>query len=199
MLRGLDRVGNRMVILIAGLVVFFSVHLARVVAPGFRDRQNAANPGRWRGLYSLASLIGFALIIWGWIAFRPEAPEVYSPPAWGRHAASLLVVLAFILLVAAYRPAGYIKKWVKHPMLAGVALWSIGHLLANGDLASVLLFGSFLAYAIVDRIAVIPRGDPAPAVKQPRADVIAVVAGLVAFAVFGFWLHGFLFGVSPLG
>jgi uncharacterized membrane protein len=92
---------------------------------------------------------------------------------------------------------GHIKRWVKHPMLAGVALWSIGHLLANGDLASLLLFGSFLAYAIVDRIAVIPRGDPAPAVLEPRGDLVAIIAGLAAFALFAFWLHGWLFGASP--
>jgi uncharacterized membrane protein len=186
-----------MLILIAGLIVFFAAHLVRVVAPGFRESQIAANPGRWRGLYSLASLVGLALIIWGWITFRPEAPEVYTPPVWGRHAAWVLVAPAFVLLVAAYQPVGYIKKWVKHPMLSGVALWSIGHLLANGDLASVLVFGGFLAYAIVDRVAVIPRGDPAPEVKQPRADLVAIIAGLAAFAVFGLWLHGWLFSTSP--
>ena len=186
-----------MLILIAGLIVFFAVHLVRVVAPDLRESQIAANPRRWRGLYSLASLAGFALIVWGWIVFRPEAPEVYMPPEWGRHVASALVAPAFILIVAAYQPAGYIKKWVKHPMITGVVLWSIGHLLANGDLASVLVFGSFLAYAIVDRIAVIPRGDPAPLVKRPRSDLVAIVAGLAVFAIFGFWLHGWLFGVSP--
>ena len=82
-------------------------------------------------------------------------------------------------------------------MLAGIMLWSVGHLLANGDLASSLVFGAFLAYAIVDRIAVIPRGDPAPVVVQARSDLIAAVVGIVAFAVFGLWLHGWLFGVSP--
>ena len=177
--------------------MFFAVHLVRVVAPGFRQAQLAANPGRWRGLYSLASLLGFGLIVWGWIVFRPEAPQVYDPPAWGRHVAWVFVALAFILVVAAYQPVGYIKKWVKHPMITGVALWSIGHLLANGDLASVLVFGGFLAYTLVDRIAVIPRGDPAPVVKEPRRDLVAIVAGLVAFAIFGSWLHGWLFGVSP--
>jgi uncharacterized membrane protein len=187
----------RILVLIAGLIVFFAVHLVRVVAPGFRESQIAANPARWRGLYSVTALIGFGLIVWGWIMFRPQAPELYSPPAWGRQVAWVMVAPAFILVVAAYQPVGYIKKWVKHPMITGVGLWSIGHLLANGDFASVLVFGSFLAYAIVDRIAVIPRGDPAPHVRQPRSDLVAIVAGLAVFAIFGLWLHGWLFGVSP--
>ena len=188
-----------MLVLIAGLVVFFGVHSVRMAAGGFREAQIAANPGRWRAVYSLASLAGFALIIWGWALFRPEAPEVYQAPAWGRHAASALVLVAFILLVASSLPAGYLKRWVKHPMLAGVILWAIGHLLANGDLASVLLFGSFLAYSLVNRVAVISRGDPTTAVIQPRSDYIAIGVGIVAFAVFALWLHGWLFGVQPFG
>ena len=186
-----------MFILVLGLVVFFAVHSVRMVAGGWRERQVAANPRRWRGLYSLGSLIGFALIIWGWIVFRPVAPEVYTPPDWGRHVTYPLVVLAFIIIATSYQPPGYIKHWLKHPMLVAIILWSVGHLLANGDLASVLVFGGFLVYAVVDRIAVIPRGDPAPTVQRPLSDAIAVVAGLVIFAVFGFWLHGLLFGVSP--
>lgn len=189
--------GARMIILVIGLIAFFAVHSVRIVAGGFRDRQAAGNVRRWKGIYSLVSLVGFALIIWGWIVFRPEAPQIYEPPAWGRHVAWLLVAAAFVLLAAAYRPAGYIKYWVKHPMLTGVALWAIGHLLANGDLASLLVFGGFLVYAVVDRVAVIPRGDPAPEVKQPLSDLVALVVGLVVFVAFGLWIHPFLFGVSP--
>ncbi|HHY50732.1 MAG TPA: NnrU family protein [Alphaproteobacteria bacterium] len=186
-----------MVILVIGLVIFFGVHSVRIVAGGFRDRQIALNERRWKGLYALLSLLGFALIIWGWIVFRPEAPAIYEPPAWGRHAAWVLVAAAFVLLAAAYRPVGYIKHWVKHPMLAGVALWALGHLLANGDLASVLVFGAFLAYAVIDRIAVIPRGDPAPEVLRPLSDVVSLVVGLAVFVAFGLWIHPFLFGVTP--
>lgn len=185
-------------ILIAGLVIFFAVHLVRVVAGPWRERQIAANEGRWKGLYALASLAGLVLIIWGWVVFRPVAPQVYEPPQWGRYAAIVLTLLAFICLAAAYQPPGFIKVALKHPFLAGVMLWSIGHLLANGDLASVLLFGGFLAYAAIDRVAVIPRGDPAPAVMTWRGDVVALLAGAVVFAVV-LWLHPWLFGVSPLG
>lgn len=185
-------------ILILGLVVFFAIHSTRMVAGGFRDRQYAASEGRWKGIYSLIALAGLALIIWGWIVFRADAPQLYVPPAWGRHLAMALVLLAFIVLATANMPAGRIRHWVKHPMLLGIVLWSAGHLLANGDLASVLVFGSFLVYAIVNRIAVIPRGDPAPAVLKPRSDLIAVVSGTLLYVVFVLWLHGWLFGVSPI-
>jgi uncharacterized membrane protein len=186
-----------MAILILGLVVFFGIHLVRIVAPGFRAAQVAANENRWKGIYSVVSLVGIALIIWGWHLYRFEAPEIYEPPSWGRHLTALLVLIAFILIAAANAPAGYIRNRLKHPFLTGIILWSTGHLLANGDLASLLLFGSFLVYAVVDLIAVIPRGDPAPAVVKPRSDIIAIVAGVVVFAVFGFWLHGWLFGAYP--
>ena len=186
-----------MTILVLGLVVFFAIHLVRIAAPGFRAAQIAANEKRWKGIYSVVSLVGVALIIWGWHLYRPEAPEVYSPPEWGRHVTPLLVLIAFILAAAANAPAGYIRYYLKHPFLTGVILWSAGHLLANGDAASLLVFGAFLVYSIVDLVAVIPRGDPARAVVRPRSDIIAVVAGVVVFAVFGFWLHEWLFGFDP--
>ena len=195
---GEDRTfGGIMAIFVLGLVVFFGTHLVRVAAPNFRAAQVSANERRWKGIYSLVSLAGIALIIWGWHLYRPEAPEVYAPPEWGRHVTPLLLLIAFILVAAANAPAGYIRHYLKHPFLTGTILWSLGHLLANGDLASLLLFGAFLVYSIVDLVAVIPRGDPAPTVVSPRSDVIAVVTGAVVFAVFGFWLHGWLFGVEP--
>jgi uncharacterized membrane protein len=187
-----------MLILVLGLAIFFAIHSVRIVAGGFRDAQIAANERRWKGLYSLASIIAFGLIVWGWKIYRPEAPEIYEPPSWGRHVAWVLVLAAFISLAAAYLPAGHIKHRLKHPMLVGIIFWAVGHLLANGDLASLLVFGAFLVYAIVDRVAVIPRGDPAPAVVQPRSDLIASGIGVVAFIVFGFWLHAWLFGVAPI-
>lgn len=186
-------------VLILGLIVFFSVHSVRMVAGGVRERQLAVSAGRWKGVYSLVSFVGLGLIVWGWILFRAEAPEIYEPPAWGRHAAMALVWIAFVLLAAANMPAGRIKAYVKHPMVTGIALWAAAHLLANGDLASLLLFGTFLVYAVVNRIALIPRGDPAPAVVRPSSDLIAVLAGTALYVVFVLWLHGWLFGISPLG
>jgi uncharacterized membrane protein len=187
-----------MAILILGLVIFFAVHCVRIVAPGLRSSQLAANEGRWKGLYSLASLVGFALIVWGWISYRPVAPDVYIPPDWGRHVTIVLVLLAFIALPTAYQPPGRIRTWLRHPFLTAVILWSLGHLFANGDLASVLLFGSFLAYGIVDRIAVAFRPDPPPVYAGPRGDIVGLVVGLILFAVFVFGLHAVLFGVSPI-
>jgi uncharacterized membrane protein len=169
-----------------------------MLVPGYRNAQIAANAGRWRGLYTLASIVGFALIVWGWALYRPESPELYAPPDWARYVAAPLVLLAFIFLVAAYAPTGRIKATLKHPFLAAVMLWAVAHLIANGDLASVLVFGSFLAFAVINRIAVSLRPDPEPKFVSYWGDVIAVVAGTAATALFVFWLHAFLFGVSPV-
>ncbi|WP_184722703.1 NnrU family protein [Caulobacter sp.] len=188
-----------MTILILGLVLFLGIHSVRILAGPFRDAQVAASPNRWKGLYSLISAVGLGLIIWGWILARPMAPQLYDPPTWGRHATLLLVWLAFVLMPTANAPTGRIKATVRHPMLLGVIFWSAGHLLANGDQASAALFGSFLVWAIIDLISALGRREPAPVVVKPRADIIAVVAGTVLWAVFVMGLHRMLFGVSPLG
>lgn len=186
-----------MTMLIAGLAIFFAVHLVRVVAPAWRERMAAANPGRWKGLYALASLIGFALIVWGWIVWRPDAPQLYVPPSWGRHVAMLLVPLGLICLAAAYQPAGRIRATLQHPFLVGIMLWAAAHLLANGDLAGVLVFGGFLAYGLVDTVAAF--GRPARVgFATWRGDVVAVTAGVVLTAALLLGLHQTLFGVSPL-
>jgi uncharacterized membrane protein len=188
-----------MAILILGLVLFLGVHSVRIVAGPFRDAQVAAHPGRWKGLYSLVSAVGLGLIIWGWILYRPAAPQLYDPPAWGRHLAMLMVWPAFILLAGSNGPVGRIKAAVRHPMLIGIILWSAAHLLANGDQASVMLFGGFLVFGVADLISALGRGEPAPTVTKPLADVIMVVAGTAFYALFVVTLHKMLFGVSPLG
>ena len=188
-----------MTILILGLVIFLGIHSVRILAGPFRDAQVAASPKRWKGLYSLVSGLGFVLIILGWIQFRPSAPQLYDPPAWGRHATMGLVWLAFVLLAGSNGPVGRIKATVRHPMLLGVIFWSAGHLLANGDQASAILFGSFLVWAIIDLASALGRKEPAPVVTKPIADVIMVAAGTALYLVFMFFLHRVLFGVSPLG
>ena len=188
-----------MTILILGLVVFLGIHSVRILAKPFRDAQVAASPRRWKGLYSLVSAVGLGLIIWGWIQFRPLAPQVYDPPPWGRQAAMGLVWVAFVLMACSNGPVGRIKATVRHPMLLGTILWSSGHLLANGDQASAILFGSFLVWAILDLASAISRKEPAPVVTRPVADLIAVVAGTALYALFVFFLHRVLFGVPPLG
>jgi len=188
-----------MTILIAGLALFFGIHSVRIVAGGFRDAQIAANPGRWKGLYSLVSAAGVGLILWGWMQYRPAAPVLYDPPAWGRHLAMTLILPAFILLIASQGPSGRIRATVRNPMLIAVVLWAFAHLMANGDLASVILFGAFLAYAAVDLVSVSLRGDPAPPRGAVVSDVIAVVFGSGLYVLFLLFAHRWMFGVSPLG
>lgn len=186
-----------MTILIVGLVLFLGIHSVRILAAPFRAAQIAANPGRWKGLYSLVSAVGLGLIIWGWMQFRPLAPQLYDPAPWGRHATIGLVWIAFILMACSNGPVGRIKATVRHPMLLGTIAWSAGHLLANGDQASAILFGSFLVWAILDLASALGRKEPAPVVTKPAADVVAVMGGTVVFVVFAVFLHRLLFGVAP--
>ena len=191
-----------MVYLVSGLVIFFGTHFFsayRSREPG-KDIREKMGQGPYMGLYSLVSLAGFALIVWGYGAARP-APVLYVPPSWFAHINLVLMLFAMVFLAAAYMPTGHIKKAVKHPMLLAVKVWATGHLLANGELNSVLLFGSFLAYGVLDRIAVKKRGDngPGPDVKaNVMGDVGAVVVGLGAYAAIAHWLHPILFGVSAV-
>lgn len=187
-----------MTLFILGLVLFFAPHALRMVAPGLRDRLlTRMGEGGYKGLYSLVSLAGIVLIVIGWMQIRPEMNEVYDTPSWGRHATSLLVLLGFIGIMAANFPTGYIKKLLQHPFLTGIFLWALGHLLANGDMGSLILFGVFALYALLNRLAVMAR--PVPAMGAPRAinDLYAVIGGGLLYAIFAFWLHGVLFGVSP--
>jgi len=190
------------IFLVLGLVIFFGTHLFsayRSREPG-KDIRVKMGQGPYMGLYSLVSIAGFALIVWGYGAARP-APVLYQPPVWMAHINIALMLFAMVFLAAAYLPAGHIKKAVKHPMLLAVKVWATGHLLANGELNSVLLFGSFLAYGVLDQIAVKKRGDngPGPDVKaNVMGDVGAVVVGLGTYAVIAHWAHPILFGVSAV-
>jgi uncharacterized membrane protein len=189
-----------MIWLVAGLVVFLGIHSVRMVAPGFRDRMIARlGEGPWKGIYSLVSLAGLVLLIWGYGQARPDAAIIYEPPVWTRHIAMLLMLFSFILLVASQIPAGYIKKAVKHPMLLAVKIWAFAHLLANGDLASLILFLALLAWAVWNRIAVKRRGNPEFATVSVRNDFIAVLVGTALTAWFIMQLHAWLIGVSPIG
>ena len=188
-----------MVWLIAGLIVFLGIHSVRAVAPAWRDSMIARlGEGPWKGIYSLISLAGLLLLIWGYGQARPEAPFFYEPPVWMRHIVILLMWIAMILLVAAYAPTGHIKKRVKHPMITAVKVWALAHLLANGDLATILLALAFLAWAVFIRIAEKKRGDPVFGTVSVTGDIIAVVVGTGLTLWFIYQLHAWLFGVSPL-
>jgi uncharacterized membrane protein len=187
--------------LIAGLVLFLGIHSVAIFVPGARERAiRAMGAGAWKGLYALVSLAGFVLLCYGFSVARQSPLLLYSPPHWLRHVALLLMLPVFPLLFAAYLP-GRIKAAVKHPMLVAVKTWALAHLLANGGLADLVLFGSFLAWAVADRISLKRRPAVAPLRSAaPRAwnDAAAVVLGLIVYAVTIGWLHLRLFGVSPL-
>jgi uncharacterized membrane protein len=192
-----------MTTLLAGLVLFLGAHSVRIFADGWRSAQIArAGTGAWKAIYSIVSLAGFAMIVWGYGQTRLAPVDLWFPPAWTRHAAALLSLPAFILLAAAYVPGTRIKAAVGHPMVAGVKLWAFAHLLSNGRLGDVVLFGAFLAWAIADFIASRRRDRAAGtrhAVGPVSKDVLAVAIGVVAWAAFAFALHGWLIGVRPFG
>ena len=192
-----------MTLLILGLVLFLGVHSTRIVADSWRTATIArVGEKPWKGIYSLLSIAGFVLLVIGYGAARQSPVVLYAPPVWTRHLAALLTIPAFVLLAAAYVPGNAIKRAVGHPMMAGVKVWALAHLLANGTLADFLLFGTFLSWAVLGFIAA-RRRDRASGTTYPAGPgsrtAIAVVAGLVAWAVFAFALHRPLIGVAPFG
>ncbi|MDM0109966.1 NnrU family protein [Variovorax sp. J22R24] len=191
-----------MPLLVAGLILFLGVHSVSIFAPGWREAQIARRGERlWKGLYALASLAGLLLLIYGYGVARQSAMVLYTPPPALRHVALLLMLPVFPLLLAAYLP-GRVQQMAKHPMLLAVKLWALAHLIANGTLADVLLFGAFLVWAVADRISVKRRAVPRSVPGAPPGalnDVIVVVGGLLVYAAFLFWAHVWVTGVSPLG
>ena len=190
-----------MTMLIAGLVLFLGTHSLAIVAPALRNRL-AARLGEWpwKGLYSIVAVVGFVLVVVGFGAARGAPVVLYAPPAWLRSIAIVLLAPAFPMLLAAYLP-GHIQATLRHPMLAATKTWALAHLLATGRLADVVLFGAFLAWAVVDRISLGRR--PAAAIRTLPAgrfnDAIAVLVGLGLYAALLLGLHQRLFGVAPLG
>lgn len=185
-------------ILITGLILFLGVHSVSIVGSTWRSRTiERIGEMPWRGLYSLVSIAGFVLIVWGYGLARQAPVVLYIPATWLQHVALVLLAAVFPLLLAAYFP-GRIKAVTKHPMLAGIKIWAFAHLLVNGTLADVVLFGSFLAWAVADRISMNYRESrPIPSAPPSRAnDAIVVVGGLVLYLAFVFWLHEWLFGVA---
>jgi uncharacterized membrane protein len=187
-------------ILVLGLVIFFAAHVF-VTFRGARATVIARFGYGYRVLFALVSLGGLALIIWGFAQYRAIGwIQIWTPPAFMRHITVGLMLPAVILIIAAYLPS-HIRNWAKHPMLAAIKLWAFAHLLANGDLGSIVLFGSFLAWAVYARIAAKRRGDSGP-VSAPAGwinDIIAVLLGIVIYLALGYVFHPIVIGVPVFG
>jgi uncharacterized membrane protein len=189
-------------IMILGLAVFLGGHGFVTLRP--QRAAVIARVGEWpyMALFALVALLGIGLIGYGFAHYRATGwIDVWSPPRWTRHVADVLVWPAVICIIAAYSP-GHIKRVLKHPMLVGVKLWALAHLIANGDLGSIILFGSFLAWAVLDRIALKYRSDPATPpmpVGGFRNDFIAVVVGTLLYFALGLWFHPWVIGVPVFG
>ena len=191
-----------MAALVFGLVIFLGLHSTRIFAGRARAKAIAQlGEGPWKGLYSLLSLIGLALIVWGFGRARWNAAELWTPPTWTRHATILLMLFSLILIGAYIFKKSHIAVAVHHPMVWAVAIWAAGHLIANGSAADVVLFGAFFAWAIADLVSSYGR-DSRNAVVYPAPDWSATIGALVLGAVLWiallFGLHQWLFGVSPM-
>lgn len=189
--------------MVLGLLLFLGVHSVRMFAEDWRSKMiDKLGEGGWKGLYTVVAIVGFVLIIWGYGQSRSNMVWLWVPPIWTAHLAALLTIPAFVLLAAAYVPGTHMKAKLGHPMVLSVKVWALAHLLANGTLADVVLFGSFLIWAIIN-FAKSRRRDRAAGVVREAVgasrDIIAVVVGLAVWLVVAFYLHGLLIGVRPFG
>lgn len=192
-----------MLMLVCGLLLFLVTHSVRIFADDWRGRVIArVGPNAWKGMVSVLALAGVVLIAEGFGQTRADPLVLWVPPLWTRHLAGLLMLLAFVLLTAAYLPGTRIKSWVGHPMVAAVKTWALAHLLANGQLAHVLLFGGLLVWAVLDFVAS-RRRDRQLGLRPPPGsagrDAAAVVVGAIAWWLFARYGHVWLIGVSPFG
>jgi uncharacterized membrane protein len=193
-----------MTLLVLGLVLFLGVHSLRMLAPGWRQARIAAmGANGWRALIAVLSVAGFVLIVAGFGQARLQPVVLYGPLSGARHAVALATLLAFVLVAAAYVPGNHLRRWIGHPMLAGTALWALGHLAAAGRLHDTVLFASFAVWAILDLLVSrrrdrLARGAAASATVA--GDALTVVVGVLVWAIFAFWLHARLIGVdvSPI-
>jgi uncharacterized membrane protein len=189
--------------MLLGLVIFLGAHSVRIFADGWRSAMlQRLGEGGWKGAYSVVSLAGFVLLVWGFGQARLQPVPLWASPLWLRHVAALLMLVSFVLLAAAYVPRNGIKARLHHPMVLGVKTWAVAHLVANSMLAETILFAAFLVWAVLDYRSARRRDAAAGAVYPPgttAGTLTAVVVGIVAWAVFAFWAHQVLIGVRPFG
>ena len=192
-----------MTMLVLGLLLFLGVHSLRVFAESWRTSlRQRLGENAFKGLYSVLSIVGFTLIVWGYGAARQQPVALWASPVWTRHLAALLTLPAFVLLVAAYVPGNAIKARLHHPMVIAVKVWAAAHVLANNTVVDLLLFGSFLVWAALSFRAARQRDRLANTVYPPGRTgptVVVVVVGLAAWAGFAFWAHAAWIGVRPFG
>lgn len=192
-----------MTLLVLGIVLFLGIHTVPMAQGLRRSVQGLVTPAGYQVLFAIVSALGLVLIVMGYGQMQGQGrlnPEIYTPPIWLRHITLLLMWPAMVLLVAAYVPSR-IRTKAKHPMLAGIKLWAFAHLLANGDLASLILFGSFLAWAVVDRISVKRRVALGPLGAKTgglTGDLIAIGGGTAVYLFLLLGGHQWLIGVSPI-
>lgn len=192
-----------MTILVLGILVFMAVHslaLARGTRAALIDRVGVVV---FRAGFSVGAVVGLGLIVWGFARYRADGLiSVWTPPLWTRHLTITLMWFAFISLAAAAYPAvGRIRGWLRHPLLVALKIWALAHLLANGDAGGMLVFTAFLAWAVVDRIAVKKRGDQGAARANAftRADAVVLAGGTLAYLLMMLVLHPLLIGVAVVG
>ena len=192
-----------MTLLTVGLLLFLGAHSTRIFGEGWRTRTMARlGVGPWKAAVAVLSIVGFALLAWGYGVARQQPVVLWSPPTWTRHLAALLTLVAFVMLVAAYVPGNAIKSKLRHPMVLSVKVWAIAHLLANNTVADMVLFGAFLAWAVLDFRAARQRDRALHTAYPPgRAGptVVTVLLALLAWAVFALWAHAAWIGVRPFG
>ena len=193
-----------MILLLIGLALFLGIHSVRIFADNWRAKVIATRgENAYKGLYSILSLVGLVLIAMGYSQTRLDPVFIWHPPVAMSHVAALLTLVAFVLLAAAYVPGNHIKAAVGHPMVLGVKVWAFAHLLANGRLGDMILFGAFLAWAVLDYINSRKRDRTNSVVYSTMPgiarDSAVVVVGVGAWLIFALWGHQLLFGVSPFG
>ena len=188
-----------MVWFLIGLLGFLGLHSVRIVAPAWREARIAAMGEKaWKGIYSLLSIAFFVLMIWGYGQMRQHPVLIWQPPMALRHVGMLLVVIALVLIVAAYVPNNAIRARLGHPMILGVKTWAFAHLLMSGWLHSMLLFGAFLLWAILDFASARRRPREVAGKTSVAMTIVTVVVGIVFAAIFAMVLHGMLIGVKPI-
>jgi uncharacterized membrane protein len=189
--------------LIVGLVVFLGAHSVRIFADGFRTAQIARlGLQRWKGIYTLVSIAGFVLLVWGFGQARQAPVVLWTSMAWTHYVTASLTLPAFVLVAAAYVPGNRIKAKIGHPMVAGVKTWAFAHLMSAFTLADVVLFGSFFVWSVLVYISSRGRDRAAGTTYPPGTaarDAVTCAVGGVAWILFGFWLHEILIGYAPFG